>query len=124
MGDAYTLHHSKSLISNSLVYVFSLELYSFMDNRFCEVSLYHLCRCDRISISLAGRKLVSVGTVYLVKVSVLDSWIMCVLYGCLTQLFLGRFLSGLHSLTKDYLIDGSIYLEFKKNGISNARCYQ
>lgn len=67
---------------------------------------------DRISISLARRKLVSVGTVYLFKVSVLDSWIMYVLSSCLTQLFLGRFLSGLHSLTKDYLIDGSIYLEF------------
>lgn len=78
---------------------------------------------DRISVSLAGRKLVSVGTVYLFKVSVLDSWIMYILSSCLTQLFLGQFLSGLHLLTKDYLIDGSIYLEFLKNRISNARCH-
>lgn len=65
---------------------------------------------DRIFISLARRKLVSVGTVYLFKVSVLDSWIMYVVSSCLTQLFLGRFLSGLHLLN-------SIYLEFLKNMI-------
>lgn len=69
---------------------------------------------DRISISLAGRKLVSVGKAYLLKVSVLDSWIMYALCSCPPQLFLGQFLSGLHLLTKDYLIDGSIYLELKK----------
>lgn len=40
---------------------------------------------------------------------------MYVLSSCPTQLFLGWFLSGLHLLTKDYLIDGCIYLElFKK----------
>lgn len=37
---------------------------------------------NRISISLAGRKLVSVGKVYLLEVSVLDSWIMNVLSSC------------------------------------------
>ena len=70
-----------------------------------------------ISISLAGRKLVSVGKVYLLEVSVLDSWIMNVFSSCPAQLFLGRFLSGLHLLTKDYLIDDSIYLEFLENRI-------
>lgn len=67
---------------------------------------------NRISVSLAGRKLVSTGKVYLLEVSVLDSWIMNVLSSCRAQLFLGRSLSGLPLLTKDYLIDGSIYLEF------------
>ena len=62
---------------------------------------------DRISILLAGGKLVSVGKVYLLKVSVLDSWIMYVLSGCPTQLFLGQFLFGLNLLTTDYLMDSS-----------------
>lgn len=76
---------------------------------------------DRISRRLAGRKLVSVGKVYLLKVSVLDSWIMDVLSSCPTQLFLGRFLFGLHLLTKDYLIDGAVYLEFLENRISECQ---
>lgn len=79
---------------------------------------------DGISVSLARRKLVSVGTVYLFKVSVLDSRIMYVLSSCLTQLFVGQFLSGLHLLTKDYLIDGSIHLEFLKNRILEWRCHR
>ena len=46
---------------------------------------------------------------------------MDVLSSCPTQLFLGRFLSGLHLLTKDYLTDGSIYLEFFGNRISERQ---
>lgn len=108
---------------NFLVYVFSPGLY--IPLWIIDSVKYHYIiptgQSDRISVSLAGRKLVSVGKVYLLKVSVLDSWIIYVLSSCPTQLFLGQFLSGLHLLTKDYLIDGSIYLEFQKNRISECQ---